>query len=115
MNTKARNVVPDEGSIVVDDLHVGLTRSAVVYGVPVKPALWALMVIAIIFVATMKLFTLLLVFPVLAILRLITATNPRIFAEVAAWSRVNMRCQNRFFWRAASFSPRGTRKWENHK
>ena len=100
-----------EGVIMVDDLHVGLTRSANIRGVPIKPLMYGAMCVAVVFAGTGKLLTILLIIPVFAILVLISASNPRVFAELAAWVRVNMRCNNRLFWGAASFSPRRTSKW----
>lgn len=102
-----------EGVVLLDDLHVGLTRRANYRGVPIMPLMYGAMAVAAIYAGSGKLLTLPLIFPVFAILILVGANNPRIFAEIAAWVRVNMRCNNRLFWGVASFSPRRTKKWGN--
>lgn len=109
MNT---DIGDDDSTVSVDDLHVGLTRSATMWGVPLKPLLFSMVAVAAVFTASGKLFTLLAALPAFGVLRLLSASNPRIFAELAAWSRVHMRCNNRLFWGAASFSPRRINKWK---
>jgi type IV secretion system protein VirB3 len=102
----------EEDHIQADSLTVGLTRPAKVGGVPLKPFLLGMLVGLIAFLAAGNPFYLLVDLPVYGGLRLVSASNPRIFAEIAAWIRVNARCRNRVFWGVASFSPRRTAKWE---
>lgn len=102
----------EEDDIDVDSLTVGLTRPAKVGGVPMKPFMLGMLIGVLVFTSAGNPIYLLIDVPVYGILRLISASNPRIFSEVAAWIRVNARCRNRVFWGVASFSPRGTVKWE---
>lgn len=94
-----------------DDLTVGLTRQPTVKGVPLLPLLYGEGVVFLVFGAVGNPLTLLLCIPVYFALRLLCASNPRIFDEIGAWLRVNFRCRNWRFWGAASFSPRRTHRW----
>lgn len=110
----ASDDAPGEDGIVANDLAVGLTRPATLGGVPVKPLLCGVFVVLVVFLAAGNPFYLLTAVPMYLGLRLLSAEYPRIFAEIAAWLRVNARCNNRVFWRgAASFSPRRAAKWES--
>lgn len=103
----------DDDRIQVDSLTIGLTRPATVGGVPMKPFLLGMLVGMVAFMAIGNPFYLLIDVPIYGGLRLLSASNRRIFAEIAAWTRVNARCKNRVFWGGvASFSPRRTTKWE---
>lgn len=102
----------EQDHIHTDELRVGLTRPATVAGVPLKPLLLGMGAVGMAFMASGHLATLLLALPLFGILRLVSAANPRIFAELAAWSRVHARCRNRRYWGAPSFAPRATRRWE---
>lgn len=101
-----------EEHVQVDALSVGLTRPATVAGVPLSALLIGEGAVMAAFMTTGKLLFLPLALPVYGVLRLMSASNPRIFAEIAAWARVHGRCRNRAFWGAASFSPRRTTQWE---
>lgn len=102
----------EEGCIEVDELRIGLTRQAMIKGVPIIAFLSGMGGVACIFTAIGNPLYLLLAFPVYGILRLISAANPRIFDEIAAWVRVHAHCNNRSYWGGASFSPRRTQQWE---
>lgn len=100
-----------EGRIKVNRLAVGLTRPPTMGGVPLKPLMIGMFGVMMVFMATGNPFHLLISAPVYLGLRVLSAEKPRIFAEIAAWTRVNARCRNRLFWGgAASFSPRRTVK-----
>lgn len=101
----------DEDHVQVDDLAVGLTRPATIGGVPMKPFMIGMLIGMVVFLESANPLYLLIDIPIYGGLRLISATYPRIFAEIMAWLRVNARCNNRVFWGVASFSPRRTVKW----
>jgi type IV secretion system protein VirB3 len=104
---------PGEGCIGVNPLRVGLTRPATMGGVPMKPLMFGFFGVAVVFLGTNNVFYLGLGFPVFFVLRWVSADYPRIFAEIAAWIRVNARCMNRTYWGVASFSPRRTHNWRD--
>jgi type IV secretory pathway VirB3-like protein len=103
----------EEDPVQVDPLTVGLTRPAKVGGVPMQPFMLGMLIGVLVFLGTGNPLYLLVDLPVYGILRVISANNPRIFGVIAAWIRVNARCNNRVFWGGvASFSPRRTARWE---
>lgn len=101
----------EQENIQEDDLSIGLTRQPTIKGVPMTPLVLGLGAVAMVFAFVGNPFTLLLCVPVYFALRLLSASNPRIFDEIAAWLRVHFRCLNWLFWGAVSFSPRRTNRW----
>lgn len=101
-----------QGCVQVAELRVGLTRPATFAGIPLGAFMLGMGGVAALFLATGNPFYWLSAVPVYVGLRLVSATKPRIFDELAAWMRVSARCRNRAFWGAPSFSPRRTVKWE---
>ena len=102
----------DAQDIYSDTLFVAMTRPATKWGVPVTAIVLEAGTAVIVFLATKNPLYLLAVFPIHGIVRLMTADNPWIFAEIWSWVITFMRCINRAFWGAASFSPLPTKKWQ---
>lgn len=98
--------------IVTDDLFVGLTRPATIFGIPYFASVIELMGIGIVFLASGNPLWLALAIPSHAVLYLISASNPAAFANIFAWLQSAGRCLNRSFWGAASFSPATVKKWQ---
>lgn len=97
--------------IVVDPLFVGLTRPAVVLGIPYHAFVIEFMAAALVFLAAGNLFYLLIALPLHAVLYLVSANDPGAFGGYFLWLKTVAPCRNRQFWGAASFSPVSTRKW----
>lgn len=95
----------DNEIITVDSLFVGLTRPATLYGVPYFAAIFEFMITVIFFLMHGNPLSLLVIIPVHGILYVISAADNNIFNAVALWAVTSSRCQNRFFWGSASFSP----------
>jgi len=94
-----------------DLLFVGLTRVATVMGIPYAAFVAEVMVMSIVHVLIGNPLYLLCVIPVHGILYLISAHDPGVFAEIAAWSKTTSRCRNARFWEMYSFSPLELKKW----
>ncbi len=101
----------DEQDICSDTLFVAMTRSATMLGIPVTAIVFEAGATVIVFLATKNPLYLLAVLPIHGIVRLMTAENPWIFAEIRSWAITSRNCINRSFWGAASFSPLSTKKW----
>lgn len=101
----------DQEDVMTDDLFVGLTRPATMWGIPYHAFIVEFMVTTLVFLAVGNPLYLLLAAPIHGVLYLISSSNPRVFGEIAIWMAVNSRCVNSRFWGAPSFSPRNTRKW----
>ena len=101
----------EEEDVTTDDLFVGLTRPATMWGIPYIAFVIEFMATTLVFLAIGNPLYLLLAAPIHALLYLISASNPRVFNEMAIWMTVNSRCVNARFWGATSFSPRATRNW----
>lgn len=97
--------------ISMDTLFVGLTRPTTVAGIPYIAFVAEFMVSGIAFLAVNNPLYMLMVIPIHAVLYLITANDPGIFASFNAWTKTYGRCLNTRFWGACSFSPVNTRKW----
>jgi type IV secretion system protein VirB3 len=95
-----------------DLLFVALTRVPTIAGIPYMAAVMIMMLACIIIIMIGKLQYLLILVPVYAILYLISARDPGIFAEIEIWMKTAGRCLNRGFWGATSFSPLTTKKWK---
>ena len=100
-----------EVDVTTDDLFVGLTRTATMWGIPYMAFVIEFMVTTLVFLAVGNPLYLLMAVPIHALLYLISASNSRVFSEMMIWMTVNSRCVNARFWGAASFSPRTTKKW----
>jgi len=94
-----------------DVLFVGLTRVPMIMGVPYAAFVAEIMVMAIEHVMSGNPLYLACVVPIHGILYLISAHDPGVFAEIAAWSKTTSRCRNGGFWGMASFSPVTVNKW----
>ena len=103
----------EEQDVTTDDLFVGLTRPATMWGIPYTAFVIEFMATTLVFLAVGNPLYLLLAAPIHALLYLISASNPRVFSEMTIWMTVNSRCVNSHFWEATSFSPRATKKWIN--
>ena len=99
--------------LYVDTLFIGLTRPATVLGIPYAAFVIEFMIAAILFLAVGNPLYLLTAIPVHAVLYLISATDPGIFASLYVWIQTCGRCRNSRFWGAVSFSPLPTRKWKD--
>lgn len=98
--------------IQVDPLFVGLTRPATLFGVPMSAFLAEFFIVILVFLAVGNPLYLLSAVPLHGIVYLLSAENPRVFAEVWIWMQTTARCQNGKFWNGVSFSPRKTKRWE---
>jgi type IV secretion system protein VirB3 len=97
--------------VYTDPLFVGLTRPALLWGIPYTAAVIEVVTTAIIFLAVGDPFYLLLAVPFHAVLYLISANNPGAFNSIYLWTITTGRCKTFRFWEAASFSPLPTKKW----
>lgn len=95
-----------------DVLFVGLTRVPMVLGIPYAAFVAEVMFMSIEHVMTGNPLYLFFVIPIHGILYLISAHDPGIFAEIAAWSKTTSRCRNKGLWEMPSFSPLPVKKWE---
>lgn len=95
-----------------DLLFVGLTRVPTILGIPYAAFVAEVMFFALVNITLGNPLYLLLILPIHGILYLISAHDPGVFAEIAAWAKTIGRCRNTQFWNASSFSPVATRKWE---
>lgn len=97
--------------VTADHLFVGLTRPTTMFGVPFNAFLINAVAAMCIFMVMKNPLYLAIGLPTHFILRAISADNPRVFAEMAAWVRVNAKCDTGKFWGAVSFAPHRTKKW----
>lgn len=97
--------------VVTDDLFVGLTRPAMVWGIPYSAFVLEVVATTLVFLAVGHPLWLLLIVPVHGLLYAISAHDPGVFAGIYVWLRTIGRCRNSGFWQAASFSPLDARKW----
>ncbi|CAA9890773.1 Conjugal transfer protein [Candidatus Methylobacter favarea] len=97
--------------VYTDPLFVGLTRPAMLWGIPYTAFVIEFMAITLIFLAVGNPLYLLLVVPIHGVLYLISANNPGVFNSIYLWVQTTGRCRNIRFWGAASFSPLPTKKW----
>jgi type IV secretion system protein VirB3 len=102
----------NEAVVHKDLLFVVLTRIPTVLGVPYMAFVIEVMFGSLVIIVVGKPQYLLLVMPLHAILYLISAKDPGIFAEIEVWMKTIGRCLNKGFWGSASFSPLITRKWK---
>ncbi|MDC6409561.1 type IV secretion system protein VirB3 [Xylella fastidiosa subsp. multiplex] len=98
--------------VYTDALFVGLTRPATILGISYIACVGEFMATALIFLGVGNPLYLALALPIHAILYLVSANDPKIFGSMYMWLRTNGRCRNLLFWRASSFSPLATKKWE---
>ncbi len=94
-----------------DPLFVGLTRPATMWGIPYIAFVVEFMATTLVFLAVGNPLYLALALPIHAILYLISANDPGVFASIFLWMKTIGRCRNTRFWGSASFSPLATRKW----
>ncbi len=105
-------MINDPQNIHTDDLFVGLTRPATMWGIPYFAFVIEFMVTTLIFLAIGNPLYLLLAAPVHAVLYLISADDPEVFNSIYLWLQTSGRCRNTRFWGAASFSPLPNKKWK---
>lgn len=91
----------------VDELFVGLTRPATVFGVHFTAFVGEMIVIGCVFLAIGNPIWLALFIPTHGFLYLLSASDPGRFDSLAKYALINGRCLNRMFWKATSFSPMG--------
>lgn len=103
------NGTPD---VYTDELFVGLTRPAMIAGIPYSAFVVNFMATALIFLAFGNPLYLLIGVPIHSILYLICSADPRFFDGAFSWLKTNAKCRNIAFWGAASFSPSSTKKWQ---
>lgn len=98
--------------VVTDELFVGLTRPATVWGVPYSAFVIEFMATTLVFLAVGKPLYLLLAVPIHAVLYAISAHDPRAFDALFVGLKTLGRSRNTRFWGAASFAPITHRKWQ---
>jgi type IV secretion system protein VirB3 len=101
----------DSQDVVTDQLFVGLTRPATIWGIPYIAFVIEFMTVTLIFLAIGNPIYLLLAAPIHGVLYLISASDPGIFGSIYIWMKTIGRCRNTRFWGAASFSPMKSKKW----
>ncbi|CAN7680004.1 VirB3 family type IV secretion system protein [Acidovorax sp. LjRoot74] len=89
----------------VDELFVGLTRPATVFGVHFTAFVVEMIVVGCVFLAIGNPIWLLLFIPTHGFLYLLSASDPGRFDSLTKYGLINGRCLNRMFWKATSFSP----------
>lgn len=99
--------------VYTDPLFVGLTRPATIWGIPYIAFVIEFMATTLIFLAVGNPLYLALAVPIHAVLYLISAHDPGVFASIFLWLKTTGRCRNSRFWGAASFSPVAVRKWRD--
>lgn len=99
--------------LISDTLFVGMTRPTTIWGVPYGAFLAEAMLTVYIFLGSGNPLLLGVFAPMHAILYIISANDPGIFDSIRVWAITFLRCRNRDFWGAASFSPVSTRKRKN--
>lgn len=98
--------------LVVDELFVGLTRPATIWGIPYTAAVIEVMAVAIVFLMIGNPLYLAIAIPIHAVLYAISANNATAFDSLFMWTKTAGRCRNSTFWNAVSFSPLRCRKWQ---
>ena len=89
----------------VDELFVGLTRPATVFGVHFTAFVVEMIVVGCVFLAIGNPIWLLLFIPTHSFLYLLSASDPGRFDSLTKYGLLNGRCLHRMFWKATSFSP----------
>jgi type IV secretion system protein VirB3 len=97
--------------IYTDELFVGLTRPAIMLGIPLTAFVIEFMATAMIFLAAGNPLYLLLAVPIHAVLYAISAHDPGAFDAIFMWIKTLGRSRNSRFWGAASFAPLTHKKW----
>jgi type IV secretion system protein VirB3 len=97
--------------VYTDELFVGLTRPATVWGIPYTAFVINFMVTATVFLAVGNPLYLLLAAPIHGVLYAISANDPGAFEAIFIWVKTLGRCRNTRFWGAASFAPATHKKW----
>jgi len=98
-------------SLHKDTLFVGLTRPAMVLGVPYIGFVIEVIGASVFFINSPSLLSMLGVLPVHGVMYLIGAHDPGVFESIYMWTKTYGRCRNMRFWGGASFSPLPMRKW----
>jgi len=99
--------------LTTDELFVGLTRPATMWGIPYSAFVLEFLATAVIFLAIGNPLWLLMAVPIHGILFVVSASDPAIFSSLFIWMKTIGRCRNSLFWGAASFSPLQLKKWQN--
>lgn len=97
--------------VYTDELFVGLTRPATMWGIPYTAFVIEFMATTLVFLAVGNPLYLLVGVPIHAILYIISASNPNAFDAIFIWVKTIGRSRNSRFWGSASFSPVTHRKW----
>lgn len=98
--------------VYTDELFVGLTRPATIWGVPYTAFVIEFMVTTLVFLAIGNPLYLLLGAPIHGVLYAISASNPKAFGALLIWIATIGRCRTSRFWGAASFAPVSYKKWK---
>jgi type IV secretion system protein VirB3 len=99
--------------LTTDELFVGLTRPATMWGIPYSAFVLVFLATAVIFLAIGNPLWLLMAVPIHGILFVVSASDPAFFSSLFIWMKTIGRCRNSLFWGAASFSPLPLKKWQN--
>jgi len=94
----------DEEAVAVDPVFLGMTRPAMLLGVPYESAIFNFLLTTIAFVLTGNLLMFLMALPIHGVAYLLALKDPRIFGLLLARARSRKPCPNRTFWGAASYS-----------
>lgn len=97
--------------IYTDELFVGLTRPATMWGIPYGAFVIEFMATTLVFLAVGNPLYLLLAAPIHGVLYAVSANNPRSFEALFIWLKTLGRSRNTRFWGAASFAPSSKAKW----
>lgn len=104
MDTGAQDVYTDE-------LFVGLTRPATMWGIPYTAFVIEFMATTLVFLAVGNPLYLLLAAPIHGVLYAISANDPGAFEALFIWLKTLGRSRNTRFWGAVSFAPANHKKW----
>ena len=101
----------DVEDVYTDPLFVGLTRPATMFGIPYMAFVVEFMTVVIVFLGIGNPLYLLLAVPVHAVLYMVSAHDPGVFAGIGVWMSISARCVNKSFWGAVTFSPLTGKKY----
>ncbi|NCU67969.1 conjugal transfer protein (plasmid) [Acidovorax sp. 210-6] len=100
--------IEKQAQLEVDELFVGLTRPATVFGVHFTAFVAEMILVGCVFLAIGNPIWLLLLVPTHSLMYVISSTDPGRFDSLTKYAKTNGRCLNRWFWKSASFTPHGS-------
>lgn len=92
-------------AIDTDPMFVGMTRPAMIKGVPYVAMLANGFISGLAFLAANKIQLVLVFFPIHAVFYLMCMHEPRIFELIALWIKTKGANVMRVYWKASSYSP----------